>query len=62
MRVAVLGVQGLVGDAFSRCLPGKQLLLSREDLDFTDSLQLTLLLKSHDIDTVINCAVVGGLS
>ena len=62
MRVAVLGVQGLVGDAFSRCLPGKQLLLSREDLDFTDSLQLTLLLKSHDIDTVINCAaVVGGI-
>ena len=62
MRVAVLGVHGLVGDAFSRQLPEKQLLLSREDLDFTDTHQLSSVLKSHDIDTVINCAaVVGGI-
>ena len=62
MRVAVLGVHGLVGEAFSRNLPEKQLLLSREDLDFTDIHQLSSVLKSHDIDTVINCAaVVGGI-
>ena len=62
MRVAVLGINGLVGDAFCRKFPEKQLLLSRKDLDFTDVDQLSLILKSHNIDTVINCAaVVGGI-
>ena len=51
MKVAVLGVHGLVGEAFSRNFPDKQLLLSRDDLDFNDIRQLSLVLKSHDIDT-----------
>lgn len=62
MRVAVLGVDGLLGDAFRRNFKESQLLLSRKDIDFLDFNGLSNLLKSNHIDTVINCAaVVGGI-
>ena len=62
MRVAILGVNGLLGDAFRRKFQNPQLLLSRQNIDFVDSEGLSRILKSHQIDTVINCAaVVGGI-
>ena len=62
MNIAVLGINGLVGDAFRRNLEDPQLLLSRDNFDFLDTDQLRATLKANQIDTVINCAaIVGGI-
>lgn len=62
MRTLILGSNGLVGEAFARKCSHSVLCLSRDDLDFSNSSELSSILQSHNIDTVINCAAkVGGI-
>jgi len=62
MRSAILGSNGLVGDAFARNCTHAVLLLSRQDVDLLDTSTLSDLLIANRIETVINCAAnVGGI-
>ena len=62
MRFAILGKNGLVGDAFRRNLNDIQLLVGREDIDLKDTNKLEQSLRENKIDTVINAAaIVGGI-
>ena len=62
MRFAILGKNGLVGDAFRRNLNDVQLLVGREDIDLKDTNKLEQSLRENKIDTVINAAaIVGGI-
>jgi len=63
MRYAVLGSKGLVGEAFTRNLSGVELAISRDDINFMNTRELELTLKTYQIDTVINAAAkVGGIN
>jgi GDP-L-fucose synthase len=63
MRVAILGSKGLVGDAFTRLFPQVEVSLSRADVDICNQNALSCILKSNQIDIVINCgAKVGGIN
>lgn len=62
-RVAILGSDGLVGDALARTLDQEIVLcLGRSDCDLNVTSKLARFLRSEKINLVINCAaVVGGI-
>ena len=61
-RIAVLGSNGLLGDAICRNNDAVILRINRQSCDVKDISKLAKLLREENIDTVVNCAaVVGGI-
>ena len=62
MRIAILGADGLVGEALSRNLKRELITIRRKDVDIRETKKLRNLLKKERIDMAINCAAyVGGI-
>lgn len=61
-RVAILGSDGLLGEAIGKHYPNVVLKLNRGTCDLRDENKLTQILLKNNIDLVINCAArVGGI-
>lgn len=61
-RIAIIGAQGLVGEALSRGYNNVVLKITRNDVDLEETDLLKAILDRHKIDLAINCAAtVGGI-